>query len=296
MAKDPEIEAVGISGGLSSQGELTIPFLEAGKAVFVEKPMATSVEQAKRILDAAKRGGGRLMVGYMNRYDTGHLLARDWIRDFKKTGDIGKISFIRMHGFGGDWIGGLDNPVDRSDEQAPSTPPIAPSWLPAKWHNPYVNYLQQFTHNVNLTRWLLDSTTKPKVTAVHLANDGYTGTLMLEYDGIPCNLESGSINSHTWDDHTQVYFDKGWVKRSTNPLLLRNVPCEVEVYRASPKRELIKPIPEPAWSWSYKREAQAFLKAVQTGEPFDSSAEDTLIDVELFEDVYRCWLTARGEI
>jgi len=296
MAEDPDIEAVGISGGLSTQGELAIPFLSRGKAVFMEKPMATSVEQARRILEAARTGGGRLMVGYMNRYDAGNQLARDWIREFKRTGDVGKPTFIRIHGFGGDWIGGLDNPVDQTDEKAPESPVVAPDWMPAGWHAAYVNYLQQFTHNVNLARWLLDSTAKPRVRAVQLEEDRYKGTVILDYGGIPCNLESGNIDSHLWDDHTQVYFEKGWVKRSTHPLLLRNVPCEVEVYRAKPKRELIKPIPDPAWSWNYKREAQAFLHAVQTGQPFDSTGEDTLLDVELFEDIFRFLLTERNEI
>jgi predicted dehydrogenase len=296
MANDPDIEAVGISGGLSSQGELAIPFLSKGKAVFMEKPMATSVAQAKRMLQAAKDGGGRLMVGYMNRYDAGNQLAREWIREFKRTGDVGKATFIRMHGFGGDWIGALDVHVERTDEKAPESPLIAPDWLPAKWHGPYVNYLQQFTHNVNLTRWLLDSKVKPSVRTVQLEDDAYKGTVILDYDGIPCNLESGNVDSHLWDDHTQIYFEKGWVKRSTHPLLLRNVPCQVEVYRAKPKRELINPIPDPAWSWNYKREAQAFLKAVRSGEDFDSSGEDTLLDVELFEDIFRSWLTQRKEI
>jgi predicted dehydrogenase len=296
MAEDPDIEAVGISGGHSSQGELAIPFLNRGKAVFVEKPLATSVEQAQRILAAARKGGGRLMVGYMNRYDAGNQLAREWIREFKRTGDVGKVSFIRMHGFGGDWIGGLDNPVDQTDEKVPASPLVVPEWMPAKWQQPYISYLQQFTHNVNLTRWLLDSKINPQVRAVQLADDAYKGTVILDYDGVPCNLESGMIDSHLWDDHTQVYFEKGWVKRSTQPLLMRNVPCDVEVYRAKPKRELIKPIPDPAWSWNYKREAQAFLNAVETGQPFDSSGEDTLLDVELFEDIFRFWLTQRGEL
>jgi predicted dehydrogenase len=296
MAKDPDIEAVGISGSFSNQGELAIPFLRLGKAVFMEKPMATSIQQAQRMLAAAQEGGGRLMVGYMNRYDAGNILAREWIRDFKRSGDVGKITFIRMHGFGGNWMGGLDTPIDKTDEKIPESASSKPEWMPEKWYNPYMWYLQQFTHNVNLTRWLLDSTVKPEVRAVQLDEKGYSGTVILDYGGILCNLESGNVDSHTWDDHTQVYFEKGWVKRSTHPLLLRNVPCEVEVYRAKPKRELIKPVPEPAWSWNYKNEAQAFLRAVRSGEPFDSSGEDTLGDVELFEDIYRFWLKQQNVI
>jgi hypothetical protein len=73
-------------------------------------------------------------------------------------------------------------------------------------------------------------------------------------------------------------------------------PRAVEVYRAKPKRELIHPIPNPAWSRNYLRETEAFLKAVDTGEPFESSGEGMLLDVELFEDIFRVWLKQRGEI
>jgi predicted dehydrogenase len=296
MASDPDIEAVGISGPFSLQGEIAIDFLRRGKAVFLEKPMATSLEQGRRILQAAKEGGGRLMVAYMYRYDAGNHLARDWVRQFRASGEAGKVTYIRMHGFGGDWVAGLDTPVDSSDEPTPPAPHIAPEWMPQKWVWPYILYLQQFTHNVNLTRWLLDSPAKPKVRMVDLEDNGYNGTLVLEYDGVRCNLESGNIQSHTWNDHTQIFFEKGWVKRTTPPILLRNVPCEVEVYRSAPRTELIRATPDPAWTWMYKREAQAFLQAVASGAPFDSPGEDALVDVELFEDIFRHWLRQRGEI
>lgn len=297
MAEDESIEAVGISGGWSQQGELAADFLRRGKAVFLEKPMATSMEQARRILAAMEEGGGRLMIAHMYRYDAGNQLAKDHIRQFRQGGEAGKLTYIRMHGFGGDWHGGIDLPVDATDEKYPEAAAIAPDWMPARWQRPYFLYLQQFCHNVNLTRWFLDSTDKPKVKFVDLDDDGYVGTVGLEFQGVRCNLETGKLAGYqSWDDHTKFYFERGWVKRSTPPLLLRNVPCTVEVYRTSPKRELIHPTPDPAWSWSYKREAEAFLRAVQSGAPFGSEGVDSLPDVELFEDIYREFLKQRGEL
>ena len=43
--------------------------------------------------------------------------------------------------------------------------------------------------------------------------------------------------------------------------------------------------------WSYREEAAAFLRCVRSGEAFPSSAEDTLHDVRLFEDIYRQFVT-----
>src|SRR5262249_4401464 len=66
LAADPAIEAVMISGHYSGQGEIAIDCLKAGKHVLVEKPMATSLEQADRILaaEAGNEAGARLMVAY----------------------------------------------------------------------------------------------------------------------------------------------------------------------------------------------------------------------------------------
>ncbi len=52
LADDPEVEAVMVSGHYSGQGEIAAELLAAGKHVLVEKPMATTVEQAERMLRA----------------------------------------------------------------------------------------------------------------------------------------------------------------------------------------------------------------------------------------------------
>jgi predicted dehydrogenase len=296
MAADQELDAVAVSAGYALQGEMAVEFLRRGLPVFMEKPMATTVAAGEALLDAARLGGGRLMIGYMKRYDAGNELAREAVRQFRETGELGGIVYLRSHGFCGDWICGLDTPFERSPEPAPPSPPVVPEWLPARWVQSYLGYLQQYTHNVNLMRWLLDAGDEARVRHVDLDDDGHTGVAVLEVGGVRALLESGSITHYRWDEHTQVYFQHGWVKASAPPLLLRNQPAEVEVYRARPGHAFSRPIPEPAWSWAYKREVEAFVQCVQTGEPFDSSAEDTLTDVRLFEELYRNWLRARGEI
>jgi predicted dehydrogenase len=55
-------------------------------------------------------------------------------------------------------------------------------------------------------------------------------------------------------------------------------------------------VPQPSWTWSYKREAEHFIQGVQSGEAFRSSARDTRTDVRLFEEIYRAHLAQRGLI
>ena len=66
---DPRIEAVFIVTRHSSHADLTCRALEAGKAVFVEKPLALSTDELARILATVdETGNDRLMVGFNRRF------------------------------------------------------------------------------------------------------------------------------------------------------------------------------------------------------------------------------------
>lgn len=294
LLADSSIEAVAISAAYSVQGEIARDALEAGKDVFMEKPMAVSVSQADSILAAAARSKKRLMIGYMKRYDVGNELVKAKIDAFRSSGELGAITYARNHGYGGNWTAGLDNPFDTTDEPMPEAPPAGPDWLPDEFLPPYIAYLQQFTHNVNLLRYLLDADDNITVRAVDLDDDGYTGVVVLDVAGTRSVLETGKISHFRWDEHTQIYFRDGWVKTWAPPLLLRQVPAEVEVYRAGDDQTFSRPIPQPNWTWSYMREAEHFIHCLQTNEPIRSSGEDTRTDVRVFEDIYREHLRQRG--
>lgn len=193
LLDDPEVEAVAVSAAYSVQGAIARDCLLRGKPVFMEKPMTTSVEQAEEILAAERAGGGRLMVGYMKRYDAGNEAARQWIDRFRDGGELGELIYVRCHGFCGDWTAGLDVLLETSAEPLPPAPVVVPHWLPPEHASRYLAYLQQYTHNVNLLRWLLDAGDRVCVRAVGLDPDGYTGLVVFDMDGTRAMLESGAL-------------------------------------------------------------------------------------------------------
>lgn len=293
LAADPAIKAVCVSGHFAGQGEIARDLLLAGKDVFMEKPMAVSVEQAERILEAEKKSGKRLMVGYMKRYDAGNVRVKELIDGYRASGELGSVTYVRQHGFCGDWIGGLDTPVLSTDEPMPAPPSIKPAWMPDAFVNRYIGYLQQYTHNVNLVRWLLDAGDKVSVTHVDLdAKQGMTGVVILDVAGTRVVIESGWLDYHAWDEHTQVYFTKGWVRTEAPPLLMRNQPASVEVYRKKSDGGWAteRHLPRDTWTWSYKEELRHFATCVMTGAPFRSPASDALADVRTLEEIYRAFV------
>jgi len=287
LAKDPEVEAVGVSAGFSEQAQIARDLVRAGKHVFMEKPMAVSVAQGEELLEASRKGGGRLMVAYMKRYDPGNEIAKRYVDEFWRDEGMGGLFYARNHGFCGNWTAGMDAVFERTDEPRPEGPPEQyPDWLPEAMQGAYVGYLQQYTHNVNLLRWFTDAGDRAKVTAVDLNEDGFTGLVTFDMNGVRSVIESGAISHHAWDEHTQLYFRNGWVKVSSPALLQKNASAAVEIYRAGKAQEVCRLIPVP-YGWSYRREAEHFAGCVKSGERFRSSGEDTLADVRLFEEVYR---------
>jgi predicted dehydrogenase len=260
----------------------------------MEKPMAVSLAQADRILDAARDSGCQLMVGYMKRYDAGNELVKEKVERWVATGEAGPITFARNHGFCGDWIAGLRMPLATTDEPMPAVQAVGPDWLPPEYLDQYLGYLQQYTHNVNLLRWFLGAGDDVTVRAVDLDDDGYTGVVSFDMAGTRAIIESGRITHFRWDEHTQIYFRDGWIKTWAPPLLLKEVPAEVEIYRAADVQTVTRPVPRPAWDWSYRREAEHFIGCLLTGREVRSSGQDTRTDVRLFEDVFRMHLTRRG--
>ena len=300
LLAEAEVDAIAVSADFMVQGQIARDALAAGKHVFMEKPMAISLQQADAILDAARGSGARLMVGYMKRYDAGNELVKAKLAEFRSSGELGALTYARNHGFCGDWTAGIDVPMERTDEPMVRVPPTGPDWLPPQHLRAYLGYLQQYTHNVNLLRWFLGAGDGAgddvRVRAVDLDEDGYTGVTVLDVAGTRAVLETGRLSHYRWDEHTQLYFEHGWIQTWAPPLLLKQVPAEVEIYYAGEKQTFTRPIPVERWSWSYKREAEHFVACLQTGEPFRSSGEDTRTDVRLFEEIWRAHLAQRGEL
>jgi UDP-N-acetylglucosamine 3-dehydrogenase len=71
MLQNEEIEAVSVCTWSTSLAKVAIEVAKAGKHVLVEKPMAASVKQAERLVDAAKKNHVHLTVGFLMRFIPG---------------------------------------------------------------------------------------------------------------------------------------------------------------------------------------------------------------------------------
>ena len=81
-----DVDAVLVCSWGPTHEEYVLASIEAGKPVFCEKPLATSQEACRRIIDAEVAFGRRLVqVGYMRRYDADYRALKAVV----DSGDIG---------------------------------------------------------------------------------------------------------------------------------------------------------------------------------------------------------------
>lgn len=69
LATGHPLDAVVVATPDFAHEEPAVAALEAGLDLLVEKPLATTSEAAQRIITAAERGGGRIVVGFENRWN-----------------------------------------------------------------------------------------------------------------------------------------------------------------------------------------------------------------------------------
>jgi predicted dehydrogenase len=87
MLADPDIDAVSICTMWDQHTEPAIAALKAGKHVFLEKPIASTPEDARKIVEAAKTSKGILFIGHVVRFNPRFRMAKQAIDE----GRIGKI-------------------------------------------------------------------------------------------------------------------------------------------------------------------------------------------------------------
>jgi UDP-N-acetylglucosamine 3-dehydrogenase len=68
LARD-DVDAVTICTPTVTHADLALQAIEAGKHILIEKPMTDTVQQAQRIIDAAKAAKTRIMVGFVERFN-----------------------------------------------------------------------------------------------------------------------------------------------------------------------------------------------------------------------------------
>ncbi len=101
LLADPEVDAVYIATNNASHASLAIQAMNAGKHVIVEKPIATSIEDAKAMNDLAKQKGLSLTVDHMMVHNAWNVKANEMVAG-GELGEVGDSCFHMEFAYGYD--------------------------------------------------------------------------------------------------------------------------------------------------------------------------------------------------
>jgi predicted dehydrogenase len=90
LLRNDQIQGVALATPAETHAELAIQAMQAGKDVFVEKPMAMTLEDAEKMKKVAEGTDRILMVGHLLEYHPAVLKLREMIA----SGQLGKINYI----------------------------------------------------------------------------------------------------------------------------------------------------------------------------------------------------------
>lgn len=258
---DPSIEAVVIAVPNIYHTDLAIRALENGKHVLVEKPIATTVSDARRIIDAARKYNKVVKIGSNHRFFQPVKKAYEIYR----TGMIGKI--LAFHGV-------IGNDGKR----------IAGSWFWDKHLAGGGTYLDNGSHLIDIARMFMGdfSSCFGQISNVYWKNasveDYGTGTFTTT-DGRLATItaswfqEKGYINFEIWGESGYVLFDSANKERLIIGKHADKKP-KIYTYHNLPNS-------------SYQDELVYFATCITEGLPVSPSAEDGKKILEMIQGIYK---------
>jgi predicted dehydrogenase len=122
LGEDAQIAAVVIATPIRTHFELGSFFLESGKHVLMEKPLARTVDECRELIDLAERHQRTLMVGHVFEYN----VAVQRIKQYLDQGELGRLLYVYSQRVN---LGRIQNDVNALWSFAPHDVSIMNYWL-----------------------------------------------------------------------------------------------------------------------------------------------------------------------
>lgn len=277
----PEIDAVSVCTWNSAHKECTVAALNAGKHVLCEKPMALNAKEAAEMIEASKKNGKKLMIGFVRRFGNDAAVTRDFL-DAGSAGDLyyAKATYLRRCGCPGGWFG---------DKSRSGGGPL----------------IDLGVHVIDLVRYLMGC---PKPISVYGATFDNIGKRSYLKDTPEYNIRGDGADPHTVEDMATalIRFDNGAVlsvEASFNMHIKKDVGA-IELFgskggiKLAPEFELYTEVNNylanvslnmpTALSFNglFENEINYYVDSIINGRDLSSIAEDGLTLMKILDAIY----------
>lgn len=197
ILEDKTVDIVHVLTPNRSHSTITVDALEAGKHVMCEKPMAINSAEAKKMVDAAKRTGKKLTIGYQNRHRPDSL----YLKTEAEQGTFGDIYYAKA------------TAIRRR---------AVPTW--GVFMNEYEQgggpLIDIGTHALDLTMWCMDNY-KPKYcvgTTYHKLADKFpTGNAWGDWKPGELTVEDSAFGFIVMENGATIILESSWALNMLDP-------------------------------------------------------------------------------
>jgi len=263
MLTDEELDAVDICTPTDSHKDLAIAALEAGRDVFVEKPVARKFDEAALIADAVKRTKRRLMVGMNNRFRPDAML----LRSFIESNELGKVFYVKA--------GWLKKPLPEH------------AWLRTKSISGGGVFLDLGIVMLDMALWM---TGYPEVKRVSAVNYTLKNSSVEDSSAVFLSMKNGATITIevSWSfmienelNYCNIYGEQGSGK--INPLRI-NKEMHGGIVNVTPEK--VDP-PQRMRMRSFENELKHWVGAVRGLHPVISTVDEAVQRMKIVEAVYK---------
>ncbi len=288
LLNDAELDAVAVCS--HDHYEPVMAAIAAGKHVFVEKPLAFCVRQAREMAAAAKQRGVVLQVGYMKIYDPGF---RCFLQRFR---EMGEVRHARVHNFCGnfDYIPQIYNLRKQSsvNEQEKAARRAAADaavreqigTLETRFAGPYMDMLLGTTHDTVLLRAMFGD--ELRVRYADIADDGQTLATLQTPGGLRLTFESHFIDERlVWDENIAVWGPRCELQLVFPSPYLRNAVTKVLVNENDDSGANRDVAITASYEESFREEWRSFCECVRSGKKPLADADGAVCDIQIAADI-----------
>lgn len=291
LIDDKNVDAVFILTPDHLHADLLARAMNAGKHVFIEKPVCLNVEQLLPLIERGRGYAKTIFVGYMRRF------ARPFLELKKRLPALSEVQHVRVRDLicEAPFFVAQTRPVFKPTDVPPAVidegrartqamlRAVVGADAPAAVVRGYQVLTGLSSHSFSAMRELLGT---PKVFAARQCNGGEAIAVLFDYGHFTAVYEAVTNHIARFDSGIDVLCDRAMFRINYDTPYVRHLPTRLEITRSS-DRETVTEIVGPFHEDPFRGELDAFYEAVVNGAPVKTTLEDSLDDLKLFAQIGR---------
>ncbi|KAJ5788522.1 hypothetical protein N7457_003512 [Penicillium paradoxum] len=309
LCASPDVDIVMIANSDAFHVPHALLALQHDKVVFIEKPMALSLQDADRIIELEKTSSGKVMVGYMRRYASGFIDA------VKEIGSLDEVRYARVRDIVGpnsDFVAQSgtfpkvfsDYRAEDKTELGQRTGELLEQALTMELGIPVTdetacqwrNLGSLGSHDLSAMREALGMPSAVLGASLCSTQGPPFWSALFQYPSFAVSYESGIDEVPRFDASIEVFGGNKTVKVCFDSPYVKGLPTTMHIREKLEDGSFRESLVRNTYEDAYTLEMKELYAFVVEGKPAKTTAEDARKDIEIFGMIMKAGLAGQARL